>query len=135
MAVDWQHQAQQIELQGCSFSGTIPKEWFQFKELVRLNLAENFFTGTLPTEIGELGSGHTGMEDSTLGLFLYENFGLTGTIPSEIGILDELGTIDRTFHHVQYSTTPFFMTTNMHPRVSVLFSSAVQLTSVSKRAL
>jgi len=90
LAGDWHDSLTQVELQGNSFSGTIPREWFEFKFMIRMNLGENLFTGSLPTELGLLGIGHSGMEDSTLGVFLEYNYGLTGTIPSEIGLLEEL---------------------------------------------
>ena len=90
LAVDWKNQATQMELQVNYFSGTIPKEWCEFTEIVRLNLAENFFTGSLPTEIGNLGAGHLGDQDSTLGLFLNDNYLMEGPLPSEIGSLEEL---------------------------------------------
>ena len=97
LAVDWKHQARQVELQVNSFSGSIPKEWCQFTGVTRLNLAENLFTGSLPTEIGELGAGRTGDQDSTLGIFFNDNYLMEGPLPSEIGNLEKLSTLQRPF--------------------------------------
>jgi len=83
-------------------TGTIPSQIFQFSQLKRLDLDNNFFTGDIPSQIGMLSqldylnlgtgilSGSIPSQIGQLSHLLYLNFGggnLIGTIPSQIGML------------------------------------------------
>ena len=66
-------------------SGTIPSEiWFKSGTLEQLILSNNFFTGSLPTDIANL---------SLLEVLNASGNQLTGTIPSELAFLGTLDSI------------------------------------------
>ncbi|KAF8020926.1 hypothetical protein BT93_G1361 [Corymbia citriodora subsp. variegata] len=64
-----------------NFSGDLPNQFGDFKELEVLDLAFNLISGSIPTNLGEL----TSLRE----LYLYDNK-LTGTIPESIGRLSNL---------------------------------------------
>ncbi|XP_070677493.1 probable LRR receptor-like serine/threonine-protein kinase At1g56130 [Malus domestica] len=64
-----------------SFSGPIPKELGNLKELNVLKIGSNFFSGTLPPELGNL----VKLEEMSVGIN-----SLSGPIPKELGNLKEL---------------------------------------------
>ncbi|CAB9523909.1 receptor-like protein kinase [Seminavis robusta] len=75
-----------IRLDKNALTGTIPKEWAMMNStsLRELILAHNFFTGSLPSELGLL----QGMEDFSV---MYNS--LTGTLPETFGEMSKLQTI------------------------------------------
>ncbi|EXB40149.1 putative LRR receptor-like serine/threonine-protein kinase [Morus notabilis] len=62
-------------------SGEIPKELFELKKLMDLNLAQNVLSGSVPPEIGQLSD----MQYLSLGIN-----NLTGPVPQELGNLTKL---------------------------------------------
>eukprot|EP00980_Cylindrotheca_fusiformis_P014702 scaffold4004_cov105-Cylindrotheca_fusiformis.AAC.1 len=74
--LDW------LTLPNNTFSGPIPSEIGNLQLLGSLNLSNNTFSGPIPSEIGKL--------DLLFGLHLSFNIGLTGTVPVEVGNMEEL---------------------------------------------
>lgn len=70
-----------LKIYALDISGEIPKELFELKELMDLNLGQNILSGPIPPEIGQLSQ------------MQYLSFGinnLTGTVPPELGNLTKL---------------------------------------------
>ena len=67
---------------GIDPEGPFPIDLFQLTALKSLDLQGNLFTGTLPTQIGQL----TALES----FLIYDNYEVSGAIPSELGQLTSL---------------------------------------------
>ena len=72
-----------LQLSQNSFSGTISfSSMANFQSLLVLNLADNYFSGTICTELGLV---------STLAALGIEHNSFTGTLPTELGLMTNLG--------------------------------------------
>jgi len=81
---------QELHLQQNMLNGTLPTTLGKLVSLQKANLASNQFTGHIPSQLGFLKqlsrlTLHTQKTESTPGL--------TGTIPPELGLCDQLGTL------------------------------------------
>ena len=99
----------ELRLEGNGFTGPIPSELGSLARLTELGLAGNSLTGSIPSELGNLarltelpleGNALTGPVPSELGnlarltsLNLSGNFGMVGTLPTELTGLDRLETL------------------------------------------
>ncbi|XP_062100683.1 probable LRR receptor-like serine/threonine-protein kinase At1g56130 isoform X2 [Humulus lupulus] len=70
-----------LKIYALDIYGEIPKELFQLKKLMDLNLAQNVLSGSVPAEIGQL----TEMQYLSLGIN-----NLTGPVPPELGNLTKM---------------------------------------------
>ncbi|KAH9685304.1 protein kinase domain-containing protein [Citrus sinensis] len=78
-------QLRELSLSSNYFSGTIPKEIGNLTKLTRLNLRQNKLQGEIPEELGNL---------AELEMLWLQNNSLTGTIPSSIFSLSSLLNLD-----------------------------------------
>lgn len=76
---------EELALDLCAFSGTLPTEIGLLTATTYLSLYRNEFFGTIPTEVGLM------LDTKTL--YLDENH-LTGTIPSQLGLLAKASRLD-----------------------------------------
>ena len=81
-----------LRLQKTRINGTIPEELYNLS-LERLDLWETFVTGTISSRIGQLAP--------TLSMLRLQNNSLTGMIPSEMGLLTNLGTLYLELNHLK----------------------------------
>lgn len=70
-----------LKIYALDITGEIPKELFELKQLMDLNLGQNVLSGPIPVEIGQLSN----MQYLSLGIN-----NLTGQVPSELGNLTKL---------------------------------------------
>ncbi|KAK8610200.1 hypothetical protein V6N13_081365 [Hibiscus sabdariffa] len=70
-----------LKIYALDIKGEIPKELFELKELMDLNLGQNVLNGSIPAEIGQLSK----MQYLSLGIN-----NITGAVPSELGNLTQL---------------------------------------------
>ncbi|XP_074325475.1 uncharacterized protein LOC141663589 isoform X1 [Apium graveolens] len=70
-----------LKVYALDISGNIPRELFELKELVDLNLGQNILSGPIPVEIGQLSK----MQFLSLGIN-----NLSGPVPAELGSLTKL---------------------------------------------
>lgn len=70
-----------LKIYALDIKGEIPRELFELKELMDLNLGQNVLSGSIPAEIGQLSK----MQYLSLGIN-----NLTGAVPSELGNLTKL---------------------------------------------
>ncbi|TYJ25218.1 hypothetical protein E1A91_A07G033700v1 [Gossypium mustelinum] len=73
-----------LKIYALDIKGEIPKELFELKELMDLNLGQNVLNGSIPAEIGQLSK----MQYLSLGIN-----NLTGAVPPELGNLTQLNSL------------------------------------------
>ena len=78
----------QIKINSKGVKGFLPTEIGLLNGLIQLDLWDNSLSGTVPTTIGNLNP------DELVGIYMGDNWGLTGPIPEEISKLTDLADLD-----------------------------------------
>ena len=77
-----------LDISNCSFSGSVPGHFFEFPELEVLDMSSNNLVGELPAEV------LSGVAKSKLQFLSLHTNNITGPIPTGIGNLRNLTTLD-----------------------------------------
>ena len=121
---------QQVSLNTNVFRGTIPRELFQLPNLVSLDLGNNVLAGTIPLPASSNDEEAVVANRRVLASLNLRNNTLTGIIPTEIGMFQNLrsieldhnyftGTIPATIRFLNYDATNFQNDDNILERFQV----------------
>ena len=94
-----------LNLSSNQFSGSIPSEIENLTNLTSLNLSSNQFSGSIPVEIFDLINLKGGNEPAFIGTVFYpgldlSNNLLTGAIPEQLGLLENLKSVDFSYNQL-----------------------------------
>ena len=83
------------------FVGSLPTQMGELRRLTSLDVSRNKLTGSIPTELGNLFRSKPVIDDGLVfnGLWLDHNM-FSGTLPSELGSMMELGGMDVGWNHL-----------------------------------